>query len=94
MSNSTKIKFGISEFNTKKLPTEKFGKCEFEHHHCNTVYPNLKCNTRLMMLYSDIYAREGDGCGELDIEKYNTMKWEPDSEFYCCEPCVEELSDG
>jgi len=95
----TKTMLGISEFNPKNLPMEIFGKCDYENHYEIVDYPNLKTKNRLMMLYSDEYISgwlENDNSirdnFDRDYEKFEKIKWKPESELYCCEPCAEELS--
>lgn len=83
MTTEQKLKKGISVFNPNNLPIEKFGKCDYENHYQITHDPNLKCKTRLMMVYTDEYI---SGCSEEE-------EYIPNSELYCCVECAEAFSD-
>lgn len=87
-------------FNPKKLPLEKLGICSHDDHESWTGDEAKEEKLRLMMYYSDEYNtkyekidRDSISDIELDtfMEKLEEIQYEPNSEQYWCESCMECL---
>lgn len=91
---------GIAEFNPTNLPNTKKGICQNDDHESWTGDEPVEEELQLMMFYSDEYNNKW--C-ELDkskltddefdklYDKYELVKWQPNTEQYWCEACIESL---
>jgi|SRR6185312_11590231 len=87
------------DFNPKKLPTTKIGKCENSEHEDWQGDDNHDEELKLCMYYSDFYNHvvEMDKHHLTDDEQDDlwdeaiTKKWKPNSEAYWCKDCIECL---